>query len=312
MVARPGRACADETAIRIEYSAPSSCPAKEELGAQLEARTKRFRIATSDEPALTFVLTISETGGVPVGKLVIRAPSGAETTRDVEGDTCAEVVAALALVAALVIDPDALTSAVVATAPPPPPPKPRRAAPPATPPMRTVASSSPLRVGVGAALELVAGVTPDVMLGPALLAELRSRGPLEPGLRLGLRSSASSGSVPGGGNVSFRWSAASLDGCILRLGRVLSASPCLRFEGGALTGSASDVPRATDGTSAWLAFGGLARLEWTPLDWLVLELDAGLRFPMVRKRFFFQPDRTVYRPAAAGWLVALGGEVRFR
>src|ERR1700760_4529038 len=106
---------ADAEPIHIDYTAPESCPAKAELVRGVLGRTNRAHEAGDEKPTRTFVVTLTPGPTETRGELVMRGADGAEAERELTGDTCAEVVDALALIAALAIDPHA--SATV-TAPP--------------------------------------------------------------------------------------------------------------------------------------------------------------------------------------------------
>ncbi|MGH7294495.1 MAG: hypothetical protein ACRELB_06170, partial [Polyangiaceae bacterium] len=112
------RAQPAEEPIRIEYAAPPTCPPESAFFAQLRARTSRVTRAATGARARTFAVTVVPRGRRIAGHLVIRDPDGATAAeRDVAGDTCEEVVEALALVTALSVDPGAVTRAHVGPTP---------------------------------------------------------------------------------------------------------------------------------------------------------------------------------------------------
>ncbi len=96
--------------VHVGYDAPEDCPAADAFVAQVRARTARMRIAGEGEPGLTLRVAIVRAGERVKGTLVVADGSGAESRREVDGEACATVVAALALVAALRIDPMASTA----------------------------------------------------------------------------------------------------------------------------------------------------------------------------------------------------------
>src|SRR6185436_14410986 len=61
--------------------------------------------------------------------LALRGADGTDTERKVSGDTCSEVVSALALIAAIAVDPEPAANPKPAPAPQPPPIAPPAAAP---------------------------------------------------------------------------------------------------------------------------------------------------------------------------------------
>jgi hypothetical protein len=60
-----------------------------------------------------------------------------------------------------------------------------------------------------------------------------------------------------------------------------------------------------------VALGATGRARWLFLGPVFLELDAGLRFPLTRTRYFFEPDTTVDEPPTVGWTAGAGLGVRF-
>jgi hypothetical protein len=162
--------------FRLDYSAAPGCAAREDFYWQLQARTHRLRPAHPGEQALMLTVRLSVSGDQVDGLVELREPDGRATVRRVSGETCSEVVAALALVTAVMVDPDALTEPVirkasgrhikpVPSAPPAPPPEPR-----------------PRRFGVlrGASLQTAAAPEPllvytaeiEVLPAPGWLPEL--------------------------------------------------------------------------------------------------------------------------------------------
>lgn len=100
-----GSAQAQVEPIRLTYNAPAECSSENEFLQQVTSRTARARRAVSNERARAFVVTIVFQEGKIHGQLEITGLDGAISTREMTGDTCGEVVSALALTTALSIDP---------------------------------------------------------------------------------------------------------------------------------------------------------------------------------------------------------------
>lgn len=92
--------------LRISYEAHEGCPSAEAFLRELLARTSRARAAAPDEAALEVRVHITRSGGASRGRITLGREERARV-REVGGSTCAEVVAALALITALRIDPTA-------------------------------------------------------------------------------------------------------------------------------------------------------------------------------------------------------------
>src|SRR5260370_29948963 len=129
MVAGPPPVRASDTrgdAIPLDYRAPAFCPGVDEFVAQVRRALPRLRLASPEEPAPLFTVTLD---GGATGRLTIASDGAITGSRDVRGASCEEVANVLAFAVALAVDPRATRPA-----PPPSPPLPVPPAPPPTPP----------------------------------------------------------------------------------------------------------------------------------------------------------------------------------
>jgi len=94
----------EETAVRIQYRAPTACPDAASFMAQLRERTARGRFAEPNELARTFDVELSADAQGFTGDLEFLDDSGAKVSRHVHGEQCAAVVSSLALITALALD----------------------------------------------------------------------------------------------------------------------------------------------------------------------------------------------------------------
>lgn len=342
------RAQSDEP-VHIEYSAAAGCPSEASFLGSLRARSLRIRVASRDERARVLVIRLTMRGPRAEGRLILRAEDGSVTERLVAGDTCGEVATAVALVAAVIVDPLATTSPAPTasmappastTAPPasttvPPasttapslavPPPPTAPASPALAPapLRPLESSptafAPIleRPGwhftIGAGAAIIGGVSPGAVLGPSVFVET-SRGSaslVAPEFRLRLdRASAGSEAPPG--SAEFTWTAASIDVCPIAYPRThLRVSACARVEGGVLASRGINVQPTRSDVAGWFAMGAVLRARWVIVAPLALELEGALRFPLLRDRFYFEPSRTIFEVPALTWGAAAGVSVSF-
>ncbi|MBI4704838.1 MAG: hypothetical protein HY744_27355 [Deltaproteobacteria bacterium] len=105
--------------------------------------------------------------------------------------------------------------------------------------------------------------------------------------------------------------AGELSGCPLqiRFRPTLVLRPCLGVQAGALLATVGGVDEPADQVVPWLAGTMPLRLQYSPLDWALIELSAELGVPLVRHRFYFEPDLTVLQVspifAALGWQLPL-------
>jgi hypothetical protein len=318
-VAAPPDADSSAEPVRVEYDAPASCPVEEAFWAAVTARTPKVRRGEEGAPARTFAIKLVAGGDESTGHLVVRALDGSTSEREVAGDTCEEVVSALALVAALAVDPNATTKPLPLPAPPPrspapaPPRRPVAAAVVATPPPPQ-ATPVVARTAVSAGGLVAVGAAPAPLVGASLaVAATRPRGGwLEPTVRLGV-AAASTGTVSvAGGTASFSSLVGAIDGCPggWTLGR-WRLEPCLRLEAGVVGARGENVVQARTDTHPWAAAAAVGRVEWRFSRGFFGELAGGVRVPLVRTTFFFEPDTTLYHTSPVGAVFSAGLGLRF-
>ncbi len=318
-----------EEPIRIEYRVPPRCPTEEAFVLHLRARTLRARLATEGERARLFAITVVSGNQESRGHLTIRDPDGHEAERDVAGATCDEVIAALALITALAVDPGALTRPADPPATPSEPPAPptadhASAAPvsgaPATPTRPPPAAVNPALHGdewafaFTANVGLASGISPRVVVGFPLFVEAASpaHGLFAPTRRLGFERAASGAIDVQAATANFTWTVGIAEACPTRWTfGALSFEPCARAEAGVLEGSGGNIVPPRADTRPWIAMGAGGHAKWFVLSPLFLDLEAGIRLPFIRTRYFFVPDITIYQPAAVGWTASVGAGVRF-
>jgi hypothetical protein len=320
--------------VRLEFQAEPTCPdAAAFLGAVL-GRTPRIRAAEQREQARTFHVTIARTddGRVTGDFSVIDPddPSHASSKRTITGESCAEVFDALALFAAMSVDPQAGTSNVsVVTEPVAAAQLTPAVAMPGAPTLRgpdrrhvadppvtgTTRTSGLAGVHVGA---MDAGAASGLLLVEPFvelrLQQVGARGLVAaPALRLSFSSTGADTARVPEGLARLHWTTFRLDGCPieLRVGRAFSARPCLAASEGAL--SATGII-ANPGTQRlfWSTLGGVIRAEWNLPALLVLEANVGVDAPLRRDRLYFEPSTPVYRAPAAMPRASLGVGLHFR
>jgi hypothetical protein len=321
-LARSAGAEESPTRIRVSYQAPPECPAQSAFTSQLVARTNRVRPDEAAGRQASVTIARAEAGFA--GRLELSDDEGRSSTRDVAGDTCEEVVAALALVTALALDPEASTAPLPSTgvmpatepetappapAPASPSPAPAPAVLPLLPPSAPSPSPPTWHFAFGGDAAVRTGVTPHDVLTLAAFVELELAGSA---FRASFERSERDTLDVDAATAAFRWTGGAIEACELQLsGSGFSASPCLRAEAGVLVGQGEGIVPAREERRAWVAVGATVRAEWLFLDPAFLDLGLGVTFPLIRDRFFFQPDTTVYRPPAAGLVARAGLGVRF-
>jgi hypothetical protein len=281
-------------------------------------------VAGPNDARRTFAVTVRAIDdGTFAGRLEIRAPTEAATDREVTGPSCAAVTTALALVAALAIDPESMRSETLpaAASEPPPPATPLELPPPPRP---AASAPSPVwRWRVGADAEVAAAITPTPALGGGAFAEIASSA-AEDGIaetplglssfRLAVHYAQTATVHRDGAAASFDWASLGLEGCALRvrLGRRADARACAAFDAGALWGQGGDVARPESPIRPWWSVAPLLRFQWFASSSWFLDAEAALIVPLRRDTFVFEDPTVVFHtvpPVGARAGLGLGYEL---
>lgn len=330
-------------AVALDYRANSGCSSAEGFLRALSQRNEGVVLASPGEAAALVRVWLSSSpaeetasgtfpdgagGGNPrevaghppqiLGRLELDF-GGEHTTREVVGESCEEVSAALALSLAILVE----TLAPGSTpAEPAKPGLPSLAAPtPAVPPaprlspvtMDSVLGEPPTpprprgpswSVRMGGGLGFHTTIAPEITPVGSVHLELvhPMGGPL---LRLSASYGGSTSSQTSAGSARFLFGAGELLGCPWVGSKFgLTWAPCGVIEVGALQGRAVSAVNRTTSTGGWIAPGGAVLLQ-KKVRWITVGATAGFTLPLIRDRFFFLPNVLVHRPAA----VDLRGEL---
>jgi hypothetical protein len=330
----------DLVPITIDYEARPGCPGNDVFVREVLARAPRARMATGSERARSLVARVRPGGAHGLdGVLAVRDGSGPASERNVHAQSCDELVTALAIIAAVVIDPmtartaaDAGSLATPEDAAAPPstttadaaPQLPAAPAPPAdTSPVLPPASPNAgptaengWTLSAGAGAGLVGGAAPSVLLSvPAFVEVSRQLGGIvEPSVRLRFeRTAIASTSDRTGGGARFVRTGGAADLCPIALrARSLRAQPCLRAELAALYARGRNVDPARSDVRPWFAVGPVVRVRLEIVGPLFVELEAAILVAAVRDRFYVEPTTLLYRPPALGATTAFAVGLAFR
>ncbi len=323
----------DVEAFGVDYRAPSACPGPDAFFREVRGRTARARAARSGETARVLVVRIEARGERFAGSLSIDDAGARSTPREVEGATCAEVVGALGLVAALAVDPHASVAPrpVPSTAPPDeapvsappekrapetppratPPPAPSAPAPSRPPPPERTANGTPrFAVGLQAEVSAVAGAVGSGRLFGELVV---GRGTFSPSIRIAIARSLEVDRPARIGVAKMRWTTGGVDLCPLRvtLTTGVDALPCVGLAAGVLDAEGGAVGAPQSRSRPWVAGDAHARLVWAPLRAFAVEIEGGAIAPFFRESFFFEPDIPVYEAPPIAAFGRIGASVRF-
>jgi hypothetical protein len=316
----------DLVPVQLEYTARAlaGCPDTEAFTREVLARAPRARLAAPSEHARTLAAQVRTTGARGYeGVLAVRDPSGPTTERAVHAPSCTEVVTALAVIAAMVVDPvtakigaidagassaeaaaDAATDASQSTSPPAddgsaPPIESAvpTALPPPLPPPGPAKDRWDVSAGAGGAA--IGGSAPTLLFSVPVFFEVarQTGGTLEPALRFRFERTVTASSEEG----EFSRTGGSVDLCPIALrARSLRAQPCARIELAALYAKGRAVDPVRSDLRPWFAFGPLARVRLELAAPIFLELEGGVLIAGVRDRFFVEPGTLVYRAPVVG------------
>jgi hypothetical protein len=309
-VTSPTQAQEPEEATHIDYAVPLGCPSEDAFLVQVRARTSRFRETADATRARTFFISIARTDHAVSGHLVMRSAGGAQSVRDVAGNRCEDVVAAMALIVALDLDPNASTSPFA-----PPTVSSQQAAnvPGAnlSPEQAKASTSRRWSMGLGIHGAFDGGLAPRPFIGALFFIEANgpSRGLFVPTVRVAFERATSAADAAGQGpSANFVWTAGMVEACPARwTAGSFGVAPCIRVEGGLIEATGANIDPARSDQRPWLAAGIAAEGRWFFFTPLFLDAEVGARFPLVRTRYFFQPNNTtLYDTPLVGWTAGVG------
>jgi hypothetical protein len=315
--------------VVLSYSAPSSCPPQGRFVARLRMHTQRLELSNALD-ALTLDVSIARTSRGFSGTLEVAHSGRAAGTRTFEATECAEVVWALALSAALSIDPEA-TVTVAAEAEgggdtASDGPASSESTPTSEPARSSEADSEPQASPSGT--DSAGGVTEPVnppsepvpehgragvqwSLGPMLAASFAfdPKAALGGGLIVGVRDKSGRGLLPlelalqveylgtratrGSDPLILDWWSANLLACPLRGGDSLTVLLCGAARGGLIQAQGVDVEEAETVSRGFFSLGlGLWARQRLSDHW-ELSGVADFQVPLVDRAFAVGPDLEV-------------------
>jgi hypothetical protein len=263
LLARPSSAETQVETVALTYDVPAGCPDAAAFEREVTAYTSKAQFTQQPATRRHFRVRIRRSGSALQGRLEV-SEGDAIAHREVTGAACGEVVSALALAAALTVDPDALggtsATAVSPAAPPAAATGTTPAAPPAPRPTPASAREAP-RFSAGAGFVLMSGMAPNVGYGVALDAGVHfaAQKPFGPRLELYAQHVGSSHDL-----AEFQLTAAGLRICPVR-GPARAAwhvEPCVASDLGVLAARGSDAVDAPQtAEQLWVTSSLLLRLR---------------------------------------------------
>jgi hypothetical protein len=318
--------------VALRYSDPAGCPGQAQFIDAVNARVRRAIEWDPTATAIQMAVTIESSAERATGKLEVVERGTEPTRREFTASTCEEVSSALALVAALALDPNARTeplprapaaserefpaaptpAAPEATREETPPPASPAAPAPSTPPARPRDPSHYL-AWLGPSASVAGGYAPEplISLGLALGAR-RVRPGLSPGLQLTALWGKTGTTGPSAASGVFAWAVGRLEACPLqlRLSARVTLEPCVAAEAGRLSARGADqqIDEPVTAERWWFAPGATLAAH-VSLGNFFLRFGALGLIPVTRDEFvFFGPLRSVHQasPVVYGANLGLG------
>ena len=303
---QPGAARAPDASIDLRYDAPGDCPSRSDVVRAIHDRAPRGFPAADDR---SFHVRIEHADDEYHARLDIERNGHVVSVREIHDAACEVVTTAIAVFVAIALDPAEASS----TEPPSPElPSPQAASHPPNenvkadetprgPPVPATTSAARPMAGWywGAGLGASSVFHPSAALGARVHAEVTRLAPaalLAPELRLSWGWTQLTERPPRGGEAQLRFQTARAEACASLHRQPFSLAPCAGFEVGLLSATTRDLPRAGGTTEPWYAPMAAVRAGWFLAEWLSLEADGGVLFPLTRGSFVLaEPERTVYR-----------------
>jgi len=326
-------ALAQTESIRLDYRADEGCPSAAWFFTQVEERTARVRLASGNERGRTFVITLVRGKSGTTGKLAIQEAQRQTVAREVTGEQCRDVAAALALATALAIDPLAALapagdsgSGASGSEPAGDPAEAKsdaaRAAPPVAPPNALPDPTAPKdrargedgrpapwTWGTGAGVVLAHGPAPSLSVGGSAFVERETHdaATMVSALRVSALAMQAPEHAVGTASASFRFFFLRPEVCSvrLRIGAAFAAVPCVALDLGLVSASGSNIDTPLGDERFWAAALALGRLRYAISRALFLQGEVSLAFPLTRHSFYFrEPDTLIH---TVPLVVTMGG-----
>ncbi len=289
--------------VHLTYRGPDTCPAERVFKMRVGTRTDKARWVDAKRALRGFEITLRDDGSTATGQLIIISPdveNGA--SRDVAGETCDEVVRALALITALAIDPDAslvprstAPKPAPVPAPPKPPPAPPAPLPPPPPPPPAPVDDRAWRWTFGGGMMGTTGLGDKLAVVIPLFVDATFDGTswFSPSFRLGATLLPDRVLTHPAARAHLSRYAGWANSCPVRVrfGK-LALRPCVGVEVGALLARGDGIDEPATAKHPWVAATAEGRAQVFPWEWLLLEARLELGVSVLRHRFIVESATT--------------------
>jgi hypothetical protein len=307
--------------VALEYQAADGCPDAAFFAREVRSRTSQVAFTQGSEVSRSFKVVVQSTPGSYSGFLGVADARGPLSERRFEAAKCEDVIVALALVAALAVDPNASAApADSAKAEEATPAKRSEVGEPAKPAPAPVAGPQifdrrppPARArpwiwSSGPAIGVLTATTTAPLLSIGWSVEVEEkRSGFAPGARLMPFFAETGTTGPSGDSAEFRLIAARAEGCALALplSRGVRVRPCLGVDTGVLQARGVGAERPRSNEAFWLSVVLDLRLQLTVMNRFFVEVAGGPVIPVTRPTFVFERPLLVVHEVP--WLAAHAG-----
>lgn len=290
--------CTALAAGQERYRVVAGCPNQQSFDEKLRTRLEGVAVASG----FSTEVRVEQKNAAFSGSVRVQHLSTVRV-RTLSATSCADLVDALALSAALAIE-ELESEASTPAAP-------NAAEPPAEKPIEAPHARSTPRIGGGLSLPFRSTAGPEGALGFGALAIVEARGAgFAPGAQLHVyyHAATAHGAT---GSAKLTTLGAAVDACPWRFSTNWSFGPCLSFEIASLRAEAQGValPKNPARLSLVVAAGGRGRVHVSPAFALEGELFALV--PLVRHRFVFDTGESVFQLPAVGARTGLSAVILF-
>ena len=307
--------------VQVVFDAPAGCANANDFFGSLYSRTHLVRQATGNEPRTTIQVRLIEMRRYVLGELRMVDDRGETDTRRVQGANCDDVVQALALAAAVALDPSVLLPATVTI------PARETTAPANPPPTIAQAVVEPLEVRKPAdsPSSSASRIDPHFELGAASVGSILLSSGISPGMTIfGRWTPAGSTRVRPTVGMAVTYlrndvlqspgaAQASLAGLVVTVcglgwsASIMTVKPCGLVMAGLLSVSGHQVVHTSSVDLLWLSAGAVARMAVHLGRGFALDLEAGVSAPFLRREFYTTlPSHVVEKTPTLSPVAGLG------
>lgn len=304
--------------FRLIWSSTAGCGNPSSFLSELERRTTLLRPARPNEHAITLIVETFRLDGEVKGQLTVRKPDGALSERELPGGSCHEVESAMALIAALTVDPLAgsdprRTTTRTAPAPTQLADRPGSLTPRGTDALEETTPPADWSLRVEHHLTAHTALAPELTWGQALAVLLTlEAGRIAPSVGLAAHRAKATVSSSQGSAV-LEWAAGELTACPLGVspGEDWDLRACAALLVGRLKGRGYEVARPATKSVLWSSAALQLEARYRLVGPLWALGQAALSLPFSRESFYLAPETPLHELPATGLSLGAGLGLRF-